>query len=246
MKLLKLLCLSVMLAACSPQMQVSSEKHKQNKVDGDSLGAADGRINEMIGPYKNKLDSQMNIRVMIASEDIKKGNPEGAMGNMVCDLLMRYKDHQKLQADFCVLNNGGLRIPVIYKGDVTVRTVFELMPFDNQLVLIRLKGSKCLELFQMIAAAEGVPVAGLRMVIEDGKATQVQIGGKDFNPDMDYWVLTSDYLANGGDKADAMKNPLERKDLKVLLRDVLIAEMKNGFYDGETLQAVMDGRITKK
>jgi 2',3'-cyclic-nucleotide 2'-phosphodiesterase (5'-nucleotidase family) len=182
---------------------------------------------------------------MVASEDLRKEQPEGSLGNMVCDVLMRYAKEKGVKPDFCLLNNGGLRIPTIYKGDIFVRTIYELMPFDNQLVLLKVKGSKCAELFELIAQSNGVPVSGLQMTIADGKPTQVKIQQNDFDVNKDYWVLTSDYLANGGDKANALKDPTEWKDLSIKIRDVLIVQLKEMYYSGETLQAIKDGRITK-
>ncbi len=236
----------LLFAACHSSLQVKEQTQKNVKLKADSLLKEDAAIVKMIAPYKVKLDSQMNNRIMIASADLKKETPEGALGNMVCDVLMRYAKANKVTVDFCVLNNGGLRIPVIYKGDITVRTIYELMPFDNNLVVLKLSGQKCLELFATIAQFDGVPVAGLRLQIEENQATQVTVNGVVFDPSKDYYVLTSDYLASGGDKAEALKNPIEYKDLQIKLRDALILQMKEMYYDGETLQAIKDGRITKK
>jgi len=232
--------------SCSQQMQVNNYQSQRVRLLADTLEAENAQAKALIAPYKNKLDSQMNIRIMVAEADFKKDNPEGTLGNMVCDLLMTYAQSQKIPADFCVLNNGGLRIPTLYKGDITVRTVFELMPFENSLVLVKVSGVNCAKLFAMIAENDGVPVSGLRMEITEGKAKEIKIQNQAFDANKDYWILTSDYIANGGDKADALKNPIERKDYPVLLRDILMIEMKKKFYDGETLVPVKDGRITKK
>jgi 2',3'-cyclic-nucleotide 2'-phosphodiesterase (5'-nucleotidase family) len=234
------------LASCHTSFQSNFKEGKNNKIISDANGESDQDITKIIAPYKTKLDSLMNIRIMVADADLTKGNPEGSLGNMVCDLLMRYAQKQKMQADFCVMNNGGLRIPTLYKGDVFIRTVYELMPFDNQLVLVKISGAKCLELFALIAETNGAPVAGLQMVIDGNKATEIKVGGKPFDVNADYWVLTSDYLANGGDNAEAFKNPLERMEKNSLIRDILIAQMRDMYFDGETLQAKIDGRITKK
>ena len=246
MRNFKFLFLFLFFAACHSSLQIKEQQQKNVKLKADSLLSEDAAIKELIAPYKIKLDSQMNIRIMVASADLKKETPEGALGNMVCDVLMRYAKANKQKVDFCILNNGGLRIPVIYKGDITVRTVYELMPFDNNLVVLKLSGQKCLEMFATIAQFDGVPVSGLRLQIEGNQATQISINGVVFDPSKDYYVLTSDYLANGGDKAEALKNPIEYKDLQIKLRDALILQMKEMYYSGETLQALKDGRITKK
>jgi 2',3'-cyclic-nucleotide 2'-phosphodiesterase (5'-nucleotidase family) len=164
---------------------------------------------------------------------------------MVCDVLMQYARSKNLQADLCLMNNGGLRIPVIYKGQVSVRTVYELMPFENQLVLVKIKGSKFKELMQMLASSGGAPVAGINLLIQDNAIQSLLVQGQPFDEQKEYRVLTSDYLANGGDKYDALKNPIERIDLNLLLRDVLIETLYKMDTDGAHLIPVIDGRIRK-
>lgn len=240
-----LFILFIVFSACITQQQVKDKQIHNTRIKADSIGEEDARLKAMIAPYKLKLDSLMNIRIMEASADLKKEQPEGALGNMVCDLLMKYTIRNGNHPDFCILNNGGLRVPTIYAGSVYIRTVYELMPFDNQLVMLKIKGSKCVELFNLIAQNNGVPVSGLRMLIQNNQASNVLVQGNSFDINKDYWVLTSDYLANGGDNAEALKNPIETIDLKEKIRDVLIAQMKEMYYNGETLQATKDGRITK-
>ncbi|OYU97067.1 MAG: hypothetical protein CFE21_01910 [Bacteroidetes bacterium B1(2017)] len=242
----KIVLILLVLGSCHVPNQVSKSQNQNIRIKGDSLGLEDPKSKAMIAPYKAKLDSLMNIRIMVASADLKKEQPEGSLGNMVCDVLMRYAKVKGVTPDFCILNNGGLRIPVLYKGDIFIRTVYELMPFDNQLVLLKVKGSKVAELLDVMALNNGAPVSGLRMIIENERATAIEINGKQFDINKDYFILTSDYLANGGDKAEALKNPIEKIDLHALIRDALIEQMREMYFNGETLQAIKDGRITKK
>ncbi|MDZ4667069.1 MAG: 5'-nucleotidase [bacterium] len=236
----------VVISACGTSYQVKEQQNQNRGIKGDSSLASDETVIDLIKPYKLALDSLMNIHVIDASTDLKKAQPEGSLGNMVCDVFMEYAKNNKLQADFCVLNNGGLRIPVLYKGPIAVRTVFELLPFDNQVVLVKVRGQKCLELFNVLAQNNGAPVAGLNMDIENDLATNIKIMGVPFDVAKDYWILTSDYLANGGDKAEALLNPLERIDTQKLMRDALIEQLKIMNSRGQNLNAVKDGRISKK
>jgi 2',3'-cyclic-nucleotide 2'-phosphodiesterase (5'-nucleotidase family) len=238
------LILVVAFAACQSQQQVASVQSEFYRIHRDSI-KPDERILKTIAPYKNKLDSAMNVELILAEGDFSKSQPEGSLGNMVCDVLMQYAKSKNLQADLCLMNNGGLRIPVIYKGQVSVRTVYELMPFENQLVLVKIKGSKFKELMQMLASSGGAPVAGINLLIQDNAIQSLLVQGQPFDEQKEYWVLTSDYLANGGDKYDALKNPIERIDLNLLLRDVLIETLYKMDTDGAHLIPVIDGRIRK-
>ena len=231
-------------AACGSQKQVASVKSEFYRIRKDSL-VADEKVLATIAPYKVKLDSSMNVELILAEGDFSKEQPEGSLGNMVCDVLMQFAKNKNLQADLCLMNNGGLRIPIVYKGQITVRTIYELMPFENQLLLLKIKGSKFKELMQMVAASGGVPVAGINLVIQNKEIQTLLVQGKPFDEQKDYWVLTSDYLANGGDKYDALKNPIERIDLNLLLRNVLIETLYKMDTDGAHLIPVIDGRIRK-
>lgn len=240
------LALAIFISACHEQRQVQNFQTGNYKLKPDTNLVADDKANKIIQPYKKMIDSLMNIHIIDATQELKKDLPEGSLGNMVCDVSMKWAIKQGKHPDFCVMNNGGLRIPTIYQGPVFVRTIYELMPFDNQFVLLKLSGKKCLELFQAIAKAGGTPESGFRMAIQNEMPVDIQIGSKPFDENNSYWVLTSDYMANGGDKSDFFQNPIERVDLNVLIRTALVTQLKDMFYDGETLQAIKDGRISKR
>lgn len=239
-----ILGLAVALISCQPQKQVATVKSDFYKIHKDSI-APDESVLKTIAPYKARLDSLMNVELILSEGEFKKAQPEGSLGNMVCDVLMQYAKSKKFEPHLCLLNNGGLRIPVIYKGPVTVRTVYELMPFENQLLLVRISGKQFYELMKMIAESGGAPVAGIEMVIQDKNIHNLLVQGKPFDESKSYWVLTSDYLANGGDKYDALKNPLEKIDMNKLIRDALIEMLDKMDTDGAHLIPVTDGRIRK-
>lgn len=242
-----ILFLGLILAACQTQYQAKSQSSQTVPiVASDTLQVLDQAIVKIIAPYKEQLDGQMNSRIMVASADLVKENPEGSLGNMVCDVMMRFAKQQGKLPDVCVFNAGGLRIPTIYKGDITQRTIFELLPFDNQLVMLKISGAQLKDLLDLVAANGGWPVAGLQMKIVQKKAANILINQNALDEKAHYWVLTSDYLAGGGDNASMLKEASESYTFNYLLRDALIMQLKTMFYDGETLQALKDGRITKE
>ena len=119
------------------------------------------------------------------------------------------------------------------------------MPFENELVSLKLQGTEVEQLFNFIAASGGQPLAGVRMKIVSQKPTDVLINGQPFDRDKTYTVLTSDYVAGGGDKAVGFRNPLERKVLGLKVRDALINYIKANTASGKVINAELDGRITK-
>ncbi len=215
-------CAVVMPPAPPTYPVVSEEIHRNVRIDSNLV--ADPEILAFLQPYSSRLSVSMGMVIAEAPYDITKAKPEGALGNLTADMvrnaMVSMRGHVVHMA---VINNGGLRVP-IYKGPITVGRVYELMPFDNTLVLLKLNGTQVLKLADELAAFGGEPVSGIRFRIDDGKAADVLIGVKSVDPDAEYWVATHNYLADGGGDFPTLWTPLERVDFPVNLRDVFIRE----------------------
>jgi 2',3'-cyclic-nucleotide 2'-phosphodiesterase (5'-nucleotidase family) len=192
----------------------------------------------------------MNQVLIVSESSAEKGNPEGKLGNITCDMILKkandYATQQNLKAVyFCLLNNGGLRAP-LPKGPITKGKVFELMPFENELVVLTLTGKKTKQLFETVAKEKGMPIGGARIFVHDSAAPSIQIGAKDFDESKSYRVVTSDYLSAGGDKMFFFKAPEMVDTLHHKLRDAIIEYMVEENKIGHTLNPQLDGRITYK
>jgi 2',3'-cyclic-nucleotide 2'-phosphodiesterase (5'-nucleotidase family) len=213
------------------------------RINQDSLLLYDSSVHYMIAPYKLRLDSQMNTIIGTTTYKLTKDKPEGTLGNLLCDAAVWYaSQHYDKPVDICVMNAGGIRLPSIEAGKITVGKMYELMPFDNMIDVLELKGDKIYDLLQLVAAADGWPVSGVTFQIENKKAIQILIGGQPLRTDQTYTLVTSDYVANGGDKADMLKLYEKRTGLNYLLREALIMYVKTT----HTLNMTTDGRITYK
>lgn len=238
------LLLAALLTACSGQYRLTKSKASFIAIS-DSVKTSGSAIANLIAPYKQKIDSQMNIPLARVEVELQKGQPEGSLGNMVADVLMAYCVRSKgFEANFCVLNNGGLRLPVIYPGEITRGMVFELMPFENELVAIRLSGKDCKELFQFILAQNGAPVSGVKIKGNSKSIKDVKIKGASLDENASYWIITSDYLANGGDNMSIFKRAMERYPLEVKLRDALMKELETMGQLGVPVYNVKEGRVS--
>jgi 2',3'-cyclic-nucleotide 2'-phosphodiesterase (5'-nucleotidase family) len=98
------------------------------------------------------------------------------------------------------LNNGGIR-SIIPKGNVTARTAYEVMPFENSTVVLAISGKVVLEIVDyIISEKKPHPLSGMSFTINsDGKPSNIKIGNNNLEEEKVYYVVTSDYLANGGD-----------------------------------------------
>ncbi len=189
-------------------------------------------LEPIISPYRKVVDATMNEVIAQAETDFVKYQPQSPLSNLVADLTFEkgmawLAQHSKTATTyntFALLNFGGLRAP-INKGAVTIGNVYELMPFDNMLCVVTLTPQKVSEFLTYIAAAEGQPIANA-VIDYTAETPKIKIGGRSYNFDQNVHIITSDYLATGGDKMDFLKNPIQKQELNMLLRDVIIDYLK--------------------
>lgn len=234
-----------LLASCGSGHRIIRYEDKFLSVD--STLASDSMIAAEIAPYKVQFSKIMDEVLGVSEQVMMRDNPEGVLGNFTADVtLKKAREYCKdtCTVDICVLNNGGLRNP-LPKGSITKGNVFQLMPFENEIVIMKLNGSDVKELLDFIANKGGMPVAGIRMKIKNNMASDVIIGEKPFDISKSYAVVTSDYLANGGDNMTFFANAISKIKTGRLLRNAIIEYLQEEFKNGNTIQAKKDGRIEK-
>ena len=192
---------------------------------------ADSNILSIIKPYQDKIKKEMDEVISFSYYDLIKGKPESTIGNFVTDLCLKYTN-----ADVCIMNNGGLRTS-IYKGEITRGKIYELMPFENELVVLELNENDFLGLVNYILKRKGEPFSGFKIIANNNKLVEYSFDRELKNKNK-IRVLTSDYLANGGDKMWFFKEKKQEK-VGLKLRDAIIDYcMKN-----DTIKVELDNRI---
>ncbi|MEQ9105022.1 MAG: 5'-nucleotidase [Rhodothermales bacterium] len=194
----------------------------------------DPELEALVEPYREDMAEEVSRVIGHATATLTKDSPEGTLGNMAADAMLH-----AISADIAITNNGGLRVPLA-EGPITVGHMFELMPFENMLVVLHLTGEQVLALANDLAATNGEPVAGISLEIaEGGTARNVRVAGQPVEPGRTYRVATSDYLANGGGNMPALWLDVHREEPFVTLRDAFIAYVQSR----GTIEPVLEGRI---
>ena len=152
---------------------------------------------------------------------------------------------QGINFDVAYTNSGGLRI-FLPKGEIYRYKIFELMPFENAFVTVKFTGVEMQKFFDFIAEGGGDPISGARFTIQNKKAVDITINNQPFDLSKNYIVLTSDYMANGGDGGAVFTKGIERKDLNYKLRDAIFQYLEKLNKAGKTLNPTNDGRIKIK
>ncbi|HRP88890.1 MAG TPA: 5'-nucleotidase [Edaphocola sp.] len=201
------------------------------------------KVVEFLMPYKKSMDSVMDVVIGKSEVPLSKSQPESTMGNFAADAQLEAAKKLDNLVTISVVNYGGLRIPFVPKGNITKGKIYEIMPFDNMLTVIEIPGEVLRQFCNHMAAWKGWPVSGISYVIEDGKATEIKIDGKPLKENQTYRLVTSDYIAHGGDDCDFLIR-LKQYPYSVFLRDALIEKVKRDSKDGKGLHPQIENRIS--
>ena len=220
---------------------------KQLSIDA-SIPANDS-IEQFIQPYKENIDREMNQELSYSVFNLTKrdGVLNTAIGNMMADAVMEmanpvFKKRTGKNIDIVLLNHGGIRSS-ISRGAVTVRTAYQVMPFENAVIVAKLKGEDVRQMLHyLVDAGTAHPVAGIELEIgEDNSIKKVLIQGEPLQEDKEYYVATNDYLLNGGDNMVFFSNASEVFELDYKIRNLLI----DYFKTQDTIAPLRDRRFIK-
>lgn len=235
-----LLLMAATLTACQQPAKVREVKTEAIAINASLDSIQDTAYIAALAPVKKDLEREMNVALGYAPERLWVKQPECPMLNWATDALWTAaKRLSPKRVDFAVVNIGGMRCEW-QAGNITKECVFELMPFDNRLVVLTLKGSDVLDLCQSFANCGGQGVAGLRMKAVDGQLAEVLIGGRAVEKDSLYTVATSDYLAGGTDHMEALTRYVDYWDSDAIIRSLYLEAVK----EQGTITAQVDGRMT--
>jgi 2',3'-cyclic-nucleotide 2'-phosphodiesterase (5'-nucleotidase family) len=178
-------------------------------------------MDSMLYPFREAVNAEMNVVLASSTVDFFAGRPNGNLNNWFADAIFQHQTRNIRIGEpvFCLFNVGGLRSS-LPKGDVTLKDVYKLMPFDNEIVWVKFPMSVLPEIVSYLNNSGGEPIANARL--ENG--TLVIAGSTPAATH--FWVITSDYLRNGGDKMYFFAKATETIFTGQLIRDALIEEVK--------------------
>lgn len=235
------------LFSCSPHLMVREIDTQNFPVNGQT-SVIDSSIERFITPYRDSIEHDMSKLVTVSLTPVVKGKPESKLTDLVSDVVLNFatdyckKNKLNFVPQAAYMNYGGLRAS-LPEGKITVENIFGLMPFENEVVLLKVTGKAIQEMADRIAERGGEGVAGLKIGIQDGKAKTLLINGKVPDETASYWIVTNDYIANGGDQMSMLTNPVERVNTGAKIRDVLITSLREKYQKEGDLNVKEDGRI---
>lgn len=180
----------------------------------DSATSKYAAMARWIDDYKMKVDSAMN-NIIAYSEQSLDNEKINEAGNWVTDVMFEIcKTLTQTRIDGFIINGRGLRHP-IPQGEISAGFIKGFIPFDNQMLIEKIKGKHLLEAFKVMAAKGGDCVSKGIYVEYDSNAniTKALINGKPINPNETYNIGTIDFMYGGGD------NYVSLSKGKLLFRD---------------------------
>ncbi|UWX56375.1 5'-nucleotidase C-terminal domain-containing protein [Maribacter litopenaei] len=239
---------TLLFVSCRQNLKTLS-KIEGKQVEIDSTYGVTDSIAEFILPYHKRVEEVLDSTLAYASWDITKtdGTYNTSAGNLMADIILEqaapiFKSRTGTDLDFVLLNHGGIRSS-ISEGKVSARTAFEVMPFENNISIVELKGTSVKEMLSyLIQSKRAHPVAGIQLVLNtDDSIKSLTIKGEPFDENKNYYVATSDYLVSGGDDMVFFKDALEVTDIDYKIRSAMI----DFFTKVDTLSPKVDLRYYK-
>ncbi|MBF0318184.1 MAG: 5'-nucleotidase C-terminal domain-containing protein [Nitrospirae bacterium] len=172
--------------------------------------AAMQKLDSYAAPIKNYTREP----IAYAEQTLKRANNTGT-GPIITDSMLQKT--AGLNTSISIMNSGGVRIDLI-KGNVTISDAYSLMPFNNNIYVLQLKGSQIKDAIEstiefQIKRMKRPPflyISGLRFTLNMSKEkgqrlSSMEVKARDtqaygpINLDASYKIALSEYVAKGGD-----------------------------------------------
>jgi len=194
----------------------------------------------IIKPYGDSVNKLMNAVIGYNESQLERKKQGNTLGYFITDAYLEMA-RQKMDAkvDIAFMNTGGVRLPDLPAGTITLGKMYELMPFDNLMMLVKMKGSLLKQYLDTLAASDGIIESGMTMQVVNKAVQQVMIGGKPLDMNAEYTIVHSDYVIIN---TNLLKN-MDRKTNGYLLRDALIDYVKLNDNQGKKIKVSNLDRI---
>jgi 5'-nucleotidase len=174
--------------------------HEVREVYPDSI-AADAAAAAIVDAARRKVDSidpRINRPVAQIARAIPDTGFQAPLGYLIADGMRIVGG-----GEVAVMNNGGIRTG-IHAGTATYGSLFDVIPFGNKLMRVRVRGSDLRAYFaRALTSRPDFHVSGARIVYHTAPTPgldSVTIQGRPLDDQAIYTVIINDFMASGGDR----------------------------------------------
>ena len=224
---------------------------KAEVVPVTALIPEDAEIQKVIAPFAAEIKASFDLPLVQAPQGLFRGRrgEENLLGYWVSDVMRGAAEAVTGRpVRLAITNAGGLRSN-LRPGLLKVADIYELMPFENELVVIELNGAEVIQVVkESIVRRGGEPCSGVKAVVqgtpEAATLTITWADGTPIDPAATVKVATSDYLYGGGDSIPTLKKGRKPFTTGLTLRQILLDECARLAKEKKDLVAPAPGRYT--
>lgn len=217
---------------------------------GNQVKSHDG-LNQFAQDQQNHLQKTLSEKVGVSGAIIDIGNhrqEESVLGNLIADA---YRDYYNTPIG--MMNAGGIRSS-LPKGDISLKDVYAVLPFDNKIGVVELSGSQIIDMLNkglanyLTLGGEFLQVSGMSYTFEvntrnELKVKEVSVGKQPISNVQKYKISLPNYIIQGGGNFDAVPEnqivvPLHKMALDT---DVFLKYLKKN----PNITPKLESRITK-
>jgi 2',3'-cyclic-nucleotide 2'-phosphodiesterase (5'-nucleotidase family) len=208
--------------SCNTSYKAESVQYSNYRAQKNTTGSES--ITSLVKPYSDSVSKLMDVVIGYNERQLETTKQANTLGYFMTDAYLEMAK-QKIdpQVDAAFMNTGGVRLPDLPAGPITQGKIFELMPFDNLIVLLKIKGNQLKEYLDTLAADDDIIESVITMQIENKTTNNIVVGNKPLDPSADYTIAHSDYVAIN---TNLLKN-VKRTTNGYLLRDALLDYVKS-------------------
>ena len=241
-----ILLISMTTLLCPAQSKVVSYELK--KVNGNCTTYNNPQLKKELDKSKKKLEKQTSVVIGYCPEEMVSEMPQSPLSNFLTDILVEIgneycqKKHKET-VDFSLLNFGGIRSS-LKAGHIPIGDIFEIAPFENNLVIVDLKGSEVRKIFRRFKVKKCEPYSQQVNIQYAGDYFyKALINGQEIDNNKTYRMITLDFILTGGD--DILKDvELGNVDnTGIVVRDAYIKHIKKMTAEGKNVTGKTDKRM---
>lgn len=216
--------------------QIEVKSYHLDAIDEQYFSSQDDNMERYLKQLKRKMDQQMEIEVGYSDRELSNDIPNELpylLTRLLCEHVQSFSVMHDLDSvDIALLNYGGIRAS-LPQGILTVGDFYRILPFENLIVLLDIKGSELQKIAEIERKRDVAAFYGLQILENNQKIT---INGKFLVPEETYRIVTVDFIASGGDN---ILKDIEFKQVvntMQLLRDGILEEVKKMSAHGEHIK----------
>lgn len=194
---------------------ITQNRNKLHRVTYITLTVEDGKVVDKKAEYIDVRKYPKSVRVVEEMIRFYNDNPtlrrvlavadtpfetREELGCMMCDAFMA-----ETGSEIAIENPGGVRIDALPQGDITVRDVLEMDPFDNHAVILELTGNEIVRMMLTYChnTLHSFPYVGgmqCEITLEKDFPEKIKgvklltLDGKELNMKKKYKVVTNNYI----------------------------------------------------